>query len=152
MRKLLKHSGLIMVVQMNKVKSYHEMMQFSSLHERFNYLRLFSHVGDDTFGFNRYLNQAFYTSRQWRSVRSQVIIRDGACNLAHPDYPLFGRVHIHHINPISLEMFENEDPLLYDLDNLVCTDEQTHRAIHYGDESLLPQDYKPRTPGDTKLW
>lgn len=128
------------------------MLEYPTLSERYNYLRLFGQVGETVFGFNRYINQSFYTSRKWRSIRDQVIIRDKACNLAHEDYPLYGRVHIHHINPISLEMFEDNDPLLYDLDNLVCVDEQTHRAIHYGDESLLPQDYVPRTPGDTKLW
>ena len=152
MLKHLLHLDHIMVVQMNKIKSYHEMITFQTLNERFEYLRLYGNVGEDTFGFSRYLNQVFYTSKKWRSIRSEVIIRDGACNLAHPDYPLFGRVHIHHINPVSIEMLENEDPLLFDLDNLVCTDEQTHRAIHYGDASLLPQDYKPRSPGDTKLW
>lgn len=152
MLKHSQHSDHIMEALMNKIKSYHEMMQFPTFTERFEYLRLFGHVGEDTFGFNRYINQAFYTSRRWRSIRSEVIIRDGACNLAHPDYPLLSRVHIHHINPVSIDMFEQEDPLLFDMDNLVCVDEQTHRAIHYGDESLLPQDYKPRSPGDTKLW
>lgn len=142
----------IAVVLMSKLKSYHELIQLPTLDERFEYLRLYGHVGEDTFGFNRYINQAFYNSRRWKSTRSEVIIRDGACNLAHADYPVYDRIHIHHINPVSLEMFENEDPLLFDLDNLVCTDEQTHRAIHYGDKTLLPFEYIPRSPGDTKLW
>jgi len=137
---------------MNKLKSYCEMLQFPTLAERFEYLKLNGHIGDNTFGFNRYINQAFYKSRKWRSVRSEVIIRDGACNLAQSDYPIFGRVHIHHINPVSIEMFEDDDPLLFDLDNLVCVDELMHRAIHYGDVSLLPNDYIPRSPGDTTLW
>lgn len=137
---------------MMKTKSYHEMLEIESFEERYEYLRMFGHVGEDTFGFNRYMNQAFYTSSAWRSIRSQVIVRDGGLNLAHKDHPICGRVHIHHINPVTVEMFENDSPLLFDLDNLVCVDEQTHRAIHYGDRSLLQQDYVPRYPGDTKLW
>ena len=133
-------------------KSYHELLTFDSFEDRYNYLRLFGVVGEDVFGFNRYLNQAFYTNPRWRSVRTQVIVRDDGCNLGCKDRPIGGRIQVHHINPVSIEMLEDDDPMLYDLNNLICTDDITHRAIHYGDASLLQQDYVPRRPGDTKLW
>ena len=133
-------------------KSYHELLTFDSFEDRYNYLRLFGIVGEDVFGFNRYVNQSFYTSSVWRSIRTQAIIRDDGCNLGCKDRPIAGRIHVHHINPVTLDMLENEDSLLYDLNNLICTDDLTHRAIHYGDASLLQQDYIPRRPGDTKLW
>lgn len=133
-------------------KSYREMIQYSTFQERYRYLRLFGHVGEDTFGFNRYINQSFYTSSDWRAIRTQVIIRDNGYDLGCEERPIFGPIHIHHINPVSLEQLENEDPILYDLDNLICTSDITHRAIHYGDETSLVQDYVPRRPGDTKLW
>ena len=137
---------------MSMSKSYHELLTFDSFEDRYNYLRLFGVVGEDVFGFNRYLNQAFYTNPRWRSIRTQVIIRDDGCNLGCKDRPIGGRIQVHHINPVSIEMLEDDDPLLYDLNNLICTDDITHRAIHYGDASLLQQDYIPRRPGDTKLW
>ena len=133
-------------------KSYHELLTFDTFEDRYNYLRLFGVVGEDVFGFNRYLNQAFYTNPRWRSVRTQVIVRDDGCNLGCKDRPIGGRIQVHHINPVSIEMLEDDNPMLYDLNNLICTDDITHRAIHYGDASLLQQDYVPRRPGDTKLW
>ncbi len=133
-------------------KTYHELITISAFTDRFEYLKLTGIVGRETFGFNRFLNQQFYTSSKWRSIRSQVIIRDDGCDLAHHDYPISGRIHIHHINPVTFEMLENEDSSLYNLDNLVCVSEDVHRAIHYGDVTLLQQDYTPRYPGDTKLW
>lgn len=133
-------------------KSYHELLTFDTFEDRYNYLRLFGVVGEDVFGFNRYLNQAFYMNPRWRSVRTQVIVRDDGCNLGCKDRPIGGRIQVHHINPVSIEMLEDDDPMLYDLNNLICTDDITHRAIHYGDASLLQQDYVPRRPGDTKLW
>ena len=137
---------------MSMSKSYHELLTFDTFEDRYNYLRLFGVVGEDVFGFNRYLNQAFYTNPRWRSVRTQVIVRDDGCNLGCKDRPIGGRIQVHHINPVSIEMLEDDDPMLYDLNNLICTDDITHRAIHYGDASLLQQDYVPRRPGDTKLW
>lgn len=133
-------------------KTYRELITFDSFEDRYNYLKLFGVVGEDVFGFSRYINQHFYTSSIWRSVRTQVIIRDDGCNLGCKDRPIAGRIHVHHINPVTLDMLEDEDPMLYDLDNLICTDDLTHRAIHYGDVSLLQKDYIPRRPGDTKLW
>ena len=135
-----------------KNRSYRELIRLDNFEERYNYLRLYGMVGQDVFGFDRYINQAFYSSKKWRSTRSEVIIRDNGCDLAIPDREIGGAIFIHHINPITLEMFENDDPLLFDLDNLVCVSRETHQAIHYGDESLLIKDYSPRQPGDTKLW
>jgi hypothetical protein len=133
-------------------KTYRELITFDSFEDRYNYLKLFGVVGEDVFGFSRYINQHFYTSSIWRSVRTQVIIRDDGCNLGCKDRPIAGRIHVHHINPVTIDMLEDENPILYDLDNLICTDDLTHRAIHYGDASLLQKDYIPRRPGDTKLW
>lgn len=134
------------------IKSYNELIQLPTFKERFDYLRLYGKVGEDIFGFARYVNQSFYTSDKWRSVRNQVIIRDNGCDLGIQDRAILYRIQVHHINPVSLEQLENDDPSLFDLNNLICTDPMTHRAIHYGDESLLMEDYTPRRPGDTKLW
>lgn len=142
---------LIKVLKM-KNRSYRELIRLDNFEERYNYLRLYGMVGQDVFGFDRYINQAFYSSKKWRSTRSEVIIRDNGCDLAIPDREIGGTIFIHHINPITLEMFENDDPLLFDLDNLICVSRETHQAIHYGDESLLIKNYSPRQPGDTKLW
>ena len=133
-------------------KTYRELIEIPLYKDRFEYLKLTGIVGRETFGFNRFLNQQFYTSSKWRSIRSQVIIRDDGCDLAHEDYPIFGRIHIHHINPVTIDMIDNDSSALYDLDNLVCVSEEMHRAIHYGDASSILLDYVPRYPGDTKLW
>lgn len=134
------------------IKSYNELIRIPTFLERFHYLKLTGNVGDATFGFDRYLNQRFYRSVEWKRIRSQVIVRDEGCDLAMPDRQIGGTIFIHHINPITIEMFENDDPLLYDEDNLICVSRDTHSAIHFGDESLLILDYTPRQPGDTKLW
>jgi hypothetical protein len=134
------------------IKSYSQLIRIPTFMERYRYLKLDGVVGDSTFGFNRYINQSFYTSSVWRQLRSRVIVRDEGCDLAIPDRPIGGTIFIHHINPITLDMFENDDPLLYDEDNLICVSRDTHSAIHYGDESLLIPDFTPRQPGDTKLW
>lgn len=133
-------------------KSYHELIHISDYFDRFNYLCLHGTLGETTFGCNRYINQMFYRSRKWKSTRSKIIIRDNGCDMAFDDRPIGSRIHIHHINPITLQMIEDEDPALFDPNNLVCVDENTHRAIHYGDASLLVDDYSPRYPGDTTLW
>lgn len=134
------------------IKSYNELIRIPTFLERFHYLKLTGNVGDTTFGFDRYLNQRFYRSVEWKRIRSRVIVRDEGCDLAIPDRQIGGTIFIHHINPITIEMFENDDPLLYDEDNLICVSRDTHSAIHFGDESLLIMDYTPRQPGDTKLW
>lgn len=135
-----------------KRKSYFEMSRRKSFQDRYQYLRLRSSVGQETFGFDRYINQAFYTSRAWRSIRDQVIVRDEGCDLGVEGYPIFDKVIIHHINPINQTELEHNDPCLTDLDNLICVSLNTHNAIHYGDERLLPTLPEERRPGDTLLW
>lgn len=133
-------------------KSYSELIRIPTFMDRYRYLKLDGIVGDVTFGFDRYINQAFYSSPIWKQLRARVIVRDEGCDLAIPDRPIGGTIFVHHINPVTLEMFENDDPLLYDEDNLICVSRDTHTAIHYSDESLLMPDYSPRSAGDTKLW
>lgn len=133
-------------------KSYYEVSRLHTFQERYQYLRLRGVVGKETFGFDRYLNQAFYTSSIWKSVRDKVIIRDEGCDLGIEGYPIFGKVIIHHLNPITSDELEHDDRSLLDLDNLICTSPNTHNAIHFGDERLLPSLPKERRPGDTLLW
>lgn len=134
-------------------RSYSEMSTYSSFEERFNYLKLDGTVGDVTFGWDRYLNQALYTSDDWRAVRNKVILRDEGCDLGCPNRRLSGSVIIHHINPISREDILNRNPIIFDLDNLVTTCLNTHNAIHYGDINLLDKDIViERTPFDTCPW
>ena len=133
-------------------KSYREMMKIQDFTERYRYLRLFGSVGKATFGGKRYLNQAFYSSDEWRRVRNEVIIRDNGCDLAFPGREIQGVIYVHHIEPITYEdLVEMSDKVL-DLDNLVCNSSETHEAIHYGDEKLLRPDYVPRRPNDTCPW
>lgn len=133
-------------------RSYEALIKIPTFEERFEYLRLSSKIGEATFGFERYLNQAFYGSPEWKAFRRQVIIRDNGCDLACEDHDIVGKVIIHHINPITPEEIESASPLLMDLDNVVCVSYDTHQAIHYGDASLLPKDYIPRTPNDMCPW
>lgn len=133
-------------------KSYSEAMTFKTYQERYEYLRLGSAVGEDTFGFMRHLNQALYTSNPWRTLRNKLIVRDGGFDMAFEDHPM-KRCVLHHINPITVEDFENDSPLIWDPENLICVDFNTHNAIHYGTFDLIrPTEYIERTPNDTKLW
>lgn len=134
------------------LKSYRNLILLPTLEERYNYLKLTGQVGEATFGFDRYLNQEFYTSREWRQFRYKMIARDEGCDMGLLDYPIGGRVILHHINPLSIEDFENSSDLLFDPDNVICVSEATHNAIHFGDASLLPADPILRTPNDTIPW
>lgn len=134
------------------LKSYRNLILLPTILDRFEYLRIKANVGDSTFGFDRFINQDFYQSREWRQVRMKVIARDEGCDLGVPDYPIGGKVIIHHINPITAEDIENASDLLFDMDNLICVSESTHNAIHFGDETLLPAEPIIRTPGDTCPW
>jgi hypothetical protein len=133
-------------------KSYSELIDLPTFRERYLYLQLRGHIGDSTFGFNRYVNQGLYTSKEWKSLRNKIIIRDNGCDLAHPDYKIVSRPTIHHINPISLEMLEDLDPSIFDPENLISVSLNTHNAIHYGDETLLPSLPVERMPYDTCPW
>lgn len=133
-------------------KTYSELIQLPTLEERFDYLNQGGHVGESTFGYDRYLNQKFYTTPEWKRVRRNVIARDEGCDMAHKDYPISGRVIVHHLNAITPEMIINRDPSLFDMDNLVCVSHETHEAITYGSKEMLPEDPVERVPGDTCPW
>lgn len=135
-----------------KVKTYKEMSRLETFEERFDYLKLNGSVGSDTFGFDRWLNQKFYRSKEWKRTRDQVIIRDNGCDLGIPGREIQGKIIIHHINPITVEDICDITEYLMNPDYLVCTSQNTHNAIHYGDANLLPKDPITRKPGDTKLW
>lgn len=135
-----------------KIRSYGELTSLLSFSERFEYLSLRGVVGSATFGFDRHLNQKFYTSRQWRQMRQHVIARDAACDLGVLGYEIQHGLYIHHMNPIAAEDIVHGDEGILDPEFLITTTHRTHNAIHYGDASLLQREFKPRSPGDTRLW
>lgn len=137
---------------MNILKSYRELRRLKTFEERFNYLKIGGVVGKQTFGFERYLNQNFYRSTEWRQTRRDVIVRDNGCDLGISDREIFGRVIIHHINPITIEDIELGRDCIFDHDNLICTSHDTSNAIHYGNAALLPTLPQERRKGDTLLW
>lgn len=135
-----------------KIRTYSELIKLPTFEERFEYLKLNGAVGRDTFGFDRYLNQIFYKSQKWLSVRDQVIIRDNGCDLGMEGYEIHGRILIHHMNPITLRDLETESDFLLDPEYLISTIHNTHNAIHYGDENLLYKAPVERTRFDTCPW
>lgn len=138
---------------MKKSRSYHELADISDFVERYEYLKLGGKVGELTFNGHRYLNQKFYTSDpEWLRVKRQVILRDEGCDMGHPDFPISGRIIIHHINPITIEDLIKRDPKIFDMDNLICVSHKTHNAIHYGDISLLNLPPVERRANDTCPW
>lgn len=134
------------------MRTYSELVRLPTFEERLRYLSLSGEVGSETFGFERYLNQAFYRSKAWKRVRDQVIVRDGACDLAMPDREIFSRVLIHHMNPIGTSDIREATEYLLDPEYLICTTHTTHNAIHYGDEGLASPLPIERLPGDTCPW
>lgn len=132
--------------------TYSKMLHYTSFEERFKYLSLHGRVSDLTFGPNRNLNQILYHLSEWRSLRHKVIERDRGCDLAVEGREIFGPITIHHINPITVEMVLERNHLVLDMDNLVCTTDRTHKAIHYGSLEGTYEDYKPRSYGDTCPW
>jgi len=138
---------------MKKIRSYSELIELKTFEERFEYLRLNGQVGKETFGYERFLNQALYRSKIWRNeTRPFVIARDSGCDLGILDREINGIIVIHHMNPITIDDIENDNPMIYDPEFLISSSSITHNAIHYGDDSLLIKDFKPRFQGDTKLW
>ena len=133
-------------------KSYLELRQIPTFEGRYEYLKIGGVVGRATFGFERYLNQILYNSDDWKWIRRDAIIRDNGCDLGIEDREIFGRLVVHHINPITIEQIETGDPCVFDLNNLICSANRTHNAIHYGDASLLTILPKERRKGDTCLW
>lgn len=134
------------------IKSYQEMIQFDKFLDRFNYLKLNGRVASETFGDQRYLNQTLYRSAEWKKIRNRVIVRDNGCDLADPTRPIYGKILIHHLNPITMSDILERNPIIFELDNLVCVSPMTHEAIHYGSADLLMKDPIERKPGDTVLW
>lgn len=135
-----------------RIRSYRDLRRIDSFEERFDYLSLSGRVGESTFGFDRYINQQFYTSRQWRQVRELVIVRDLGCDLGIDGYEIHEKIYIHHMNPMTVEDIEHGESSILDPDFLISTTHRTHNAIHYGDKSLLVQPLTERRPGDTRLW
>lgn len=133
-------------------KSYSELITIPDYLSRFNYLKLGGKVGDDTFGYSRYLNQTFYRSYEWKKFREKIIIRDNGCDLGIGDYEIVGRIYIHHINPITLKDIQERSSNLLDPENVICVSNNTHEAIHYGDESLLFLGVTERRHNDTCPW
>lgn len=134
------------------IKCYSELIQFNTFEERYRYLKLDGRVGEDTFGFDRYLNQIFYRSQKWKRVRNEVIIRDNGCDLGMEGHEIHGRILIHHMNPITLKDIERESEILLDPEYLISTIHNTHNAIHYGDEKLLIVAPIVRARNDTCPW
>ena len=134
------------------MRTYSELARLSTFEERFRYLRLDGVVGRETFGFDRYLNQRFYSSVEWKRIRRDVIIRDNGCDIGIPDRTIGGRVLIHHMNPVSREDIVRASEKLLNPEYLVCVSHETHNAIHYGDESLLVTVPPERKPNDTCPW
>ena len=133
-------------------RSYSELSKLKTFKERYRYLRLTGVVGEETFGWDRYINQMLYKSRKWQQTRDRVIVRDNGCDLGVDGYEIQGKVLIHHINPITVEDILNERDCVFDLENLISTSMITHNAIHYGDENLLMSDPVERTMNDTCPW
>jgi hypothetical protein len=134
------------------IRCYSEVSRIDTFEDRFRYLSLRGVVGEVTFGFDRYLNQEFYRSKEWRKVRQEVIIRDNGCDLAFPGFEIHDRIYIHHMNPMSVSDIVDGDDGILDPELLICVTMKTHNAIHYGDESQLPREFKSREPGDTASW
>lgn len=134
------------------MRTYSELIKLLTLAERFDYLKLGGVIGEDTFGFERYLNQNFYRSAVWKKIRNQVIIRDNGCEMGLEDYPISGRIIIHHMNPVDSDDIIHQRDILLNPEFLICVGNQTHNAIHYGSIDLLPQDPIERKPNDTCPW
>lgn len=134
------------------IKTYSDLRRLETFQDRYEYLKLSGIVGKSTFGFDRYLNQMLYRSRRWRDLRQKLIIRDNGCDLGVDGYEIYGKIIIHHMNPITIEAIELGSDEIFDPNQLICTSFKTHNAIHYGDSSLLPILPVERHPNDTCPW
>ena len=133
-------------------RRYSELKALKTFQERFDYLKLNSSVGLDTFGFDRYLNQSFYRSLEWKRLRDEIIIRDNGCDLGLPGYEIFDKIYIHHMNPISQSDILDRSPILMDPEYLICVSHRTHNALHYGTKDILPMEPIVRSRNDTCPW
>lgn len=134
------------------IRTYTELMKLQTFEERFRYLKLVARVGEETFGFDRYLNQQFYHSQEWKSIRNEIIIRDNACDLGITGREMNKGIIIHHMNPIIKDDLIHQSDFLLNPDYLICVSKKTHSAIHYGDESLLFDGLVERSKNDTCPW
>lgn len=142
-----------MMKNQNKVRRYLELSQLQTFEERYKYLRLYGSVGQDTFGFDRYLNQQLYKSAEWKRIRDIVIVRDNACDLGIEGRDLHGRIYVHHMNPIGVSDIEESSEYLLNPEYLICVSLETHNAIHYGNESFLERNkVVTRSTNDTSPW
>ena len=137
---------------MSMDKSYSELRRFDTFDERFEYLKLGGQVGRSTFGFDRYINQKFYTSFEWKQARDLVIFRDDGCDLGIPGYEIHTEILIHHMNPMTVDDIIHGEEWIFDTNFLITTTKTTHNAIHYGVENPYPRTVISRNPNDTKLW
>jgi len=137
---------------MTSIKTYSELILLPTFEERYRYLRLGGRVGEETFGFDRYINQMFYTSEEWKAIRRKVIIRDNGCDLGMDDREIHDKILIHHMNPISKIDILERSKFLLDPEYLICVCKRTHDAIHYGDDSILFTGPIVRTRNDTCPW
>lgn len=134
------------------IKKYSELITIPTFVKRFKYLMLRGKVGEFTFNGHRHLNQVLYKCPEWKSIRRAVILRDEGCDLGCDGYEIMGNILVHHINPITVGDIVERKPCVFDLENLICTSLDTHNAIHYGDEDLLPKELIIRTRNDTCPW
>ena len=134
------------------IRTYSELIQLKTFEERFEYLKLDGIVGRETFGFDRYLNQMFYSSIEWKRFRRDIILRDNGCDLAMPGLDIVGKIFIHHLNPITKEDILNRTEYLMNPEFVICSSKLTHDAIHYGDSDLLPKGPIERKRNDTCPW
>jgi len=138
---------------MNNIKTYSELSELETYEERFEYLSLTGKVGEDTFGFDRYLNQQLYKSKEWKMVRDIVIMRDNGCDLGMEDYDIFGTIYVHHMNPLTTDDFENSSDYLLNPEYLICVSLDTHNAIHYGSYDYVNRNkVVTRKPNDHCPW
>ena len=133
------------------MRNFSELSQFLTFEERFRYLRLEGRVGRDTFGFDRYLNQRFYDSPEWKQARRDTIARDLGCDLGVEGFEVYDRILVHHMNPITPDDIQDRNLDILNPEFLITVSHDTHNAIHYGDEYAIPS-FTERAPGDTKLW
>jgi len=133
-------------------KTYAELVEHSTFVDRFNYLKLDSRVGSPTFGYDRYINQGFYMSNEWKRVRRDVVWRDQGCDLGVPGYEIHKELLVHHMNPIVIDDIIQHEQWILDPEFLITTTKKTHNALHFGTESMFPNVVTSRTPNDTKLW
>lgn len=137
---------------MTEIRSYSELVNLGSFEDRFEYLKLGGGVGQATFGFDRWVNQQFYTSREWKSVRRQVILRDNGCDLGIFGYEIHVELLVHHMNPMVPEDIHSNAGWILDPNYLITTTHRTHNAIHFGTPNPYPKVVLDRSPGDTRLW